>query len=381
MQDNDAMQEKAATTELHTVKGGLPARPRSEYDGSYGPFPVVVVATTDEGTQPRFPDLIKLHDGRLLAVYQQASGHVADNGVLRIVSSDDQGQTWSAPAPIVDVPYDARDPKIVQLQDGTVIVSYFMTQWIDGVGNVHGTFTVRSTDGGATWEDPVPVQSRMRPKGAFPNTAEYPGFNASHGPIVQLPDGDLLIPLYGKEEGDVWCSATAVRSTDGGRSWDPSDEGLIGRSDDFDFHEPNLTVLPDGSIVAQSRCTSSPRRAWMSRSTDGGRTFSTPEASEFPASSHHQLLLEDGRLLFTYGDIERPGRPTYGVLIEDPAQPWTGYVENAVALYDAGHGDQGNPSSAELEPGHFITLGYDVVKAELHAVFTSASDYPARVTA
>jgi hypothetical protein len=97
--------------------------------------------------------------------------------------------------------------------------------------------------------------------------------------------------------------------------------------------------------------------------------------TDLPAQSHHQLLTQAGQVLLTYGNPEVAGRPTFGVLIEDPSKDWDGYAADAVPLYDASNGDQGNPSSVEIAPGRFITLGYNVTARTLSAVFTTAADY------
>jgi hypothetical protein len=45
-------------------------------------------------------------------------------------------------------------------------------------------------------------------------------------------------------------------------------------------------------------------------------------------------------------------------------------------LYDSGHPDQANPSSVEVAPGRFLTLGFDVRAGTVTGVFSSPGDYP-----
>lgn len=327
-------------------------------------FPTVLAATAEPGTQIRFPDVITLADGRLLAVYHEAAGHVDADGVIKQVVSSDDGVTWSSPSTVVEIEHDARDPKIVQLADGTLILNFFEYQWGSSPLAVQ-TFTVRSTDNGATWSAPAHVAT------------EGGGWTATHGAIVEADNGDLLLPLYRTRADDGRERATVIRSVDGGLTWPAQSEVTIAVGA-VRFQEPNLTVLPSGEIVSLIRTWDQGSNvAYISRSTDHGASWTTAEPTDLPAESHHQLLTSSGELLLTYGDYTRPGRPTWGVLIEDPAGSWNGYVDNAVELFDSGDPwDQANPSSAEVAPGEFVTMAYDVQRGALYAVFTSIGDYP-----
>src|SRR5262249_1569151 len=97
---------------------------------SYSRIPTAIVAQEPAGaSEPRFPDALRLRDGRLLVVYHYADAHTQANGVIRAVTSDDGGQTWSEPYTVVQNDHDNRDPKIVQLRDGTILLTSFRTDW------------------------------------------------------------------------------------------------------------------------------------------------------------------------------------------------------------------------------------------------------------
>lgn len=322
----------------------------------------VVAATAPAGLSIRFPSVVMLDDGRLLAAYHEASAHTNANGDIRVISSSDGGVSWSTPSTAVDIAHDARDPKLVELSDGTLLMSYFEYQWTNP--RVIQTYVVRSVDGGRTWSAPEHVPTSGG------------GWTATHGPIVELAGGDLLMPLYRTRDDDPRQRATVVRSTDGGDTWDITNEVTVAVGS-VNFQEPNLTVLPSGEIVALIRTDSSPVRAYLSRSFDDGFTWTTPIVTDIPAESHDQLLLSTGQVLLTYGDRSLDRRPTSGTLIHDPAGSWDGYAEDSILLYDSGSGDQANPSSVELAPGRFLTLGYSVGARSLVAVFTELDDYAA----
>jgi hypothetical protein len=331
----------------------------------------IVVARAAAGRVPHFPDIVRLGDGRLLATYREGTGHTSPEGRLCVVDSAD-GQTWGTPRIVVDGPYDDRDPKLAVLADGTVLLSYFVIDWsTEPRHTTCGTYVRRSADGGRSWSEPAEAGSAMPGTGALRGMH---GWAASHGAVAELPGGDLLLPLYGKPADARWHRATVVRSTDGGRTWPADTEVLIASADGIDFQEPTLTVLDDG-IVALIRTTVG--HAYLARSADGGRSWTAAEPTDMPASSHHALRTGAGEVLVTYGDLSTrfsPRRETVGRLVRRPEGTWDGYGD--VQLYDSGHPDQANPSSAEVAPGRFLTLGFDIPAATVVGVFTGRDDYP-----
>ncbi|HET6484424.1 MAG TPA: sialidase family protein [Actinoplanes sp.] len=334
------------------------------------------VARAEPGRLAHFPDIVRLADGRLLATYREGAGHVRSDGRITLVESADGGVTWSQPWVAVDGPFDDRDPKLARLADGTVLLSYFVIDWSTAsLHTTHGTYVHRSTDGGHTWSDAAEVGTAMIDEGGR-LTPAVPTWAASHGGAAELPNGDVLLPLYGRLPGRKWQRATVVRSTDGGRTWPADTEVLLAEGAGIHFQEPTLTVLADGEVVALIRTTAD--LAYLARSADGGHTWSDPRPTDLPASSHHALALSSGEVLVTYGDLSKrfsAHRETVGRLVRNPGKTWDGYGD--VQLYDSGHPDQANPSSVEVSPGRFLTISFDVPAASVVGVFTTPDDYPA----
>lgn len=323
------------------------------------PIPTRTVVQTPEGVKdPRFVDATRLSDGRIVLVYHYADAHGYANGVIQLVSSADNGATWTKPSTVVANQYDNRDPKIMQLRDGTLLLTTFRTNWAAGGANV-GTFVLRSTDGGKTFGEETRIE------GIRPGTY-------SHAPAVEMPNGDVLQPLYGS-------GARLARSTDGGRTFKAENEIMVAAdTHEYYYREPNMVLLPSGELVMLIRVhwvsVGAERQSQIVRSFDGGHTWTAPEWTDLPTSSHHMQLTRDGKVLLTFGNILQPNRPTYASLIDRPSQPWTGYPQ--VPVYYANSGDdQGNPTSVELDDGSFLSFGYNTAERTVVSWRTTARDY------
>jgi len=145
--------------------------------------------------------------------------------------------------------------------------------------------------------------------------------NAAKGPIIQLPSGNLLMPMYGGFEGDDsnWHRSFLVQSIDQGRNWDyyatidytPNDPhpelpGLY-----ISSCEPSVVLLPNGQMLAMLRRQYNDmpweyKPMYVCWSNDLGRTWTTPKPTEPHLMNISPTLaaLDNGVLACQYG---RPG--------------------------------------------------------------------------
>ncbi|MFO7637613.1 MAG: sialidase family protein [Clostridia bacterium] len=333
-----------------------------------------------------FPNVVRLKDDRLMVSFRNAPewqyryhdvthGDPCSRGVY--VLSDDEGQTWS-PRPFViydDYLYGVQDPCLNLLRDGTIVSSFFMWKaWEAGdfpgdpekSHRVFGRYclelkdlhTVRSHDGGRTWEEPVLV--------------DFPGkkaMNSARGNMVELEDGSLLFAVasYGHEKENR--RVIVLKSMDRGRNWvrlydipRVEEAALMG--------EPNLYRAPSGKLVCMIRthfekenktlyggsdASLSPMH--VSVSDDDGKTWSMPRATKYTSPSPFEAIrLESGRVVMTYGHRY----PPYGIkaVYMDGEMEELDTAEELLIREDGVNHDLGYTRSVQLKNGDILVVYY-----------------------
>ena len=315
----------------------------------------------------------QLQDGQLLVVIQEQNrrplrSHNDPSSRAVLLRSTDGGNTWdpTTKTTVVDTPNEANnDPSIRQLSDGTLIVNYFTWRcgneqevptehaYVRTLDGIHyawttGTHTMRSSDGGSSWENPVTVPS---PTGDDTLVSD---------PIIELPDGQLMIPLYASYPGEM-DHVLVMRSQDGGRSWGEPTTVIRDLLGQMDFNEPSLLYLPSGKLICMMRAHRAREQEYgyflyQSDSDDLGQTWSPVRRTLIWGHPPHLLRLQSGNILCVYGYR----RPPYGVracLSHDDGQTWD--LENELILRcDGIDADVGYPTSIQLADGRIFTVWY-----------------------
>lgn len=302
-----------------------------------------------------FPVAQQLHDGRLAVVLRGGAGHVGIKGRLDIVFSADQGRTWSKPAVVNDSPADDRNPAFGQAKDGALVVAFWRAAKetyqdydtnTDSPEQPVNTWVTRSADGGKTWSAAAEIDVRDI------------GYGSPYGKILTLPDRSMLMNVYGYgprkagAKGDKTDHSYAYRSTDHGKTW--ARHGTIGKG----FNEAGLLALPDGSILAAMRSAGDKANVWLTRGTDGGRTWAEPKEITSPSAHPADLaLLPDGRVLMVTGFRAGP----FGVrgVVGDAAGNFD-WARRFIVADDSTNPDTGYPSSVALKDGRVLTFYYAV---------------------
>jgi len=310
------------------LKAGAPVPP-SQF--------VYVCQDAGAGGYEAFPDVCRLNDGRLMAVFYAGYGHVAlpneqlpKGGRISYCISSDEGRTWTAAKTLYDGPDDDRDPSIVQLKSGKMICSYFSLRKpkppskksYEGLGS----WMVTSDDSGQTWSKPMQVAK------------DY----YCSSPVRELSDGRLILGLYAARDGKAW-GAVAL-SDDQGRTWNqPIDIDNGGYKLDA---ETDVIELKDGTLYAAQREPS--KTMCYSISKDRGKTWTVSKPIGFPGHCPYFLRTKDDIILLAH---RLPKTSLHYSL--DECKTWSDNV------YIDGENHGAYPSLVNLKDGTVLVVYYE----------------------
>lgn len=250
--------------------------------------------------------------GRVLAVWAgRRSGDTSTR--VFVARSTDGGATFSAPVPVSPAGHEARFPAVALDGAGNALIAYFQ------VGSNPSTLeTMRSTDGGASFAAPsrvpdIDAAQISRPALVFDSKGTaFLGYTAQIGTVLSSarvavaqkgqafqsivvvsepsranafgtevavgPDDNVAVAYYARLVSPDLESNREIfftRSTDSGKTYS-TPVNVSGNPGQSSF--PAIAVEPSGAISIAWEDTSGNNQAdvFLSRSTDAGRTFSPP---------------------------------------------------------------------------------------------------------
>ena len=291
---------------------------------------VIVCSDGGAGAYEAFPDVCRLADGRLQCIFYASYTHVGvpnaqwpRGGRISACWSSDEGRTWTPAETLFDSPMDDRDPSITQLKDGRLLCSFFTAQ---------GTQVIEARSPKGPWSEPRVL-------------AEGLGVSS---PVRELSDGTLTLGTYFEKDASAY--GVTLRSTDGGKSWEPP--VTIDNAGAFLDAETDIIELKDGTLFAALRGGKG-AQMHLSRSKDHGRSWQRSEPMGFVGHCPYLHRTADGALVLAYRQpVDNPTRGTALRISHDEAKTWSEAVrvDSVIGAY---------PSMVNLKDGSVLIVYYE----------------------
>lgn len=244
-------------------------------------------------------------------------------GRAHIMHSDNNGVTWSDPKTLFDTEFDDRHPTILELDDGTLLCTFFTYQM---PGIAHAQY-ILSHDQGQTWTDPKRLPG---------NAAAF-----GNGSAIQLKDGSIVIAA---DQDSPKEGIAILRSTDRGEIFELA--SVVEK--DYAQYEPSIAQLKNGQLVLITR-----PKGDICWSDDGGQTWTVPVSTGVDLFDPHLLMMPNGVLACFHGSYKGGGLRV--MLSPDNGHTWHGPAEGVGYAVDPSVYGYSNP---ELLPDGTVYLVY-----------------------
>lgn len=294
------------------------------------------------------------------------TSHIDPFGKSACFFSHDDGRTWSEPAIVNDSPVDDRDTGLVALGDGDVLLSWFASDTrglVIGVpksDSVTRQYRMDFLPILADWDDAVVAANvgaftRLRHADGTWSRRRVSPVSAPHGP-VRLRDGRLFYlgnecrHELGNRGGVRMAEITAFASCDAGASW--SRLGTVPNPEAGKFWEAHALDLGNGEILGALRHEPG-FSIRITRSADGGRTWSVPEFLAYgapPALMRHS----SGVIVMSYSWRQEG----YGQRVAFSCDDGRSWTTDWIIRDDGPDRDLGYPTTVELADGSLYTVYY-----------------------
>lgn len=219
----------------------------------------------------RIPAIVSTNAAALLALCEGRKDNGADAGDIDMVlrRSSDHGKSWG---PLSVVYEEGGTAKITIGNPAPVVDRTTGTVWLPFCRNNQRVFVTHSDDDGRTWSQPIEITATVkRPDWGWYATGPGSGIQLTVGPQA----GRLVVPCDHRAGGDTtpWRAgghSHVIYSDDHGATWH------LGGVTSESMNECAVAELADGSLLLNMRSYRGKNLRAVSRSADGGLTWSEP---------------------------------------------------------------------------------------------------------
>jgi predicted neuraminidase len=302
-----------------------------------------------------YPVIARLSDGKLLCVFAAETAAKPPKMKIAASTSTDRGKSWSAPSVLFDhLQTEDADPNL--LVDGNRVLA-FSTTIPEPVRIDHSLIYMRESADGVHWGDEVLLTTPHR----YIAGKIHQGHRLADGTLVMGYAWDTwaeqgMVPA---SEGEMDIKSGLLRSTDGGKTWTGGGD-LYAQLPKTSPHavsgldEPASVVLADGRIMVLLRTSGT--KLFQSWSSDGGKSWETPQASTLTGHNSPAALwkLDGSSNVLVAWDNSSTGRtPLAAALSSDGGKSWS---EPKVVVDTKSSNQVSYPSVIQAQDGTMIVV-------------------------
>ncbi|MGD9517937.1 MAG: sialidase family protein [Armatimonadota bacterium] len=269
------------------------------------------------------PGLERAPGGRLWATWYSGGDTEGPLNYVLLVTSGDNGRTWSSPRLVIDPPGSVRafDPCLWHDPGGRLWLFWAQSySWFDGRAGVWAIVTEESGSENPTWSAPRRLcDGVMMNKPVVLSTGEW----VLPAAVWQVGLVNLMDCAFCRDPGGA-CGTNAVASSDHGETWEILGQADVpGRACD----EHHIVERRDGSLWMLVRTNYGVGESF---STDRGRTWTPGRQSStvthIPSARFFVRRLQSGRLLLVKHDPPDGKTRSHltAYLSEDEGELWQG---------------------------------------------------------
>lgn len=316
-----------------------------------------------------WPTSVRLKNGKIaVGASGFRLGHVCPFGKSVISYSDDDGETYTAPAAVIDTVLDDRDVGLCPFGDnGLIFTSFNNTVEFQRKTNQKCADSTKKAYIDA-YLDNITKEAEQKALGNTYRISNDHG--VSFGPLLKSPISSPHGPIELKSGNVLWVGTSYKNGYDiMAYELDPTDGKMeyIGEIDTSSIKalgripcEPYAIELDNGIILCHIRADrydeSRAFTLYQSESSDGGKTWSEPIQilEDRGGAPSHILKHSSGVLIATYGYRSLP----YGIKVMFSHDGGKSWGEEKYLYSNDISGDLGYPSTVELLDGSLLTVFY-----------------------